>query len=564
MHCRLIVSILLAAFLCLGNADASFSAQPPSSPEAKDVQQASPKPLRLSAEELYAKVAPAVVTITARNEHKQVVRSGSGFFLDSRNLSDRYVEEARSHAAFMKQKLQDKKPSSTDGGSDSLTVLFVVTNYHVIEGAVTANIEASAFDMPVAAHKVVIEDAHSDLAVLQLFVSTSRALPKGLVLTENVPPIGRTVYAIGNPLGLTKTFSDGLVSGIRSGYLAGTRYLQTTTPISPGSSGGPLIDADGRVVGITTSTRSEGQNVNFVVSVGELGTLLRPNRRRQTGDAFPTHSEYASRYLWEGTSLRREHDEVIWDLDAWSFVHDREGDDAISKGLSAWRSGKYEVAIDSLERGSNRVPRRVRHALHYLIGNSYFYLVFDDDSPTSHKLRLDPRLGDAISALQMAVQLKPQLGPAHNLLKSAYSLSGNHPAELLAADAVVRSLPRWAMAYLNRAGTLSDLGDTTSAAADLLRCIDLDPRNELAYANLAVIHRTRGEYSKAIDAYQSAIRESTGTLVGGHHYWLARSYEEDKQYKLAVRHYRESLLSDSASPDVIARITKCLERLNVE
>lgn len=80
--------------------------------------------------------------------------------------------------------------------------------------------------------------------------------------------VGQKVYALGNPRGLERTLSDGLVSALRRDE--GTRALvaiQTTAPVSPGSSGGGLFDADGRLVGITTSQLAEAQNINFAIPI---------------------------------------------------------------------------------------------------------------------------------------------------------------------------------------------------------------------------------------------------------------------------------------------------------
>src|SRR5581483_9845488 len=95
--------------------------------------------------------------------------------------------------------------------------------------------------------------------------------------------VGAKVYAIGNPLGqFANTLSDGLVSGHRE---RGTvphfpnlpTMIQTTAPISHGSSGGPLVGADGRVVGVTTLTWEDdgGRNVNFAVPAAHVARLLR-------------------------------------------------------------------------------------------------------------------------------------------------------------------------------------------------------------------------------------------------------------------------------------------------
>ncbi len=83
--------------------------------------------------------------------------------------------------------------------------------------------------------------------------------------------VGEKVYAIGTPKGLTNTFSEGIISGLR--VVAGVKTVQTTAAISNGSSGGALLDENGRLVGITTSGIKDG-NLNFAVSSDEIFELL--------------------------------------------------------------------------------------------------------------------------------------------------------------------------------------------------------------------------------------------------------------------------------------------------
>jgi hypothetical protein len=88
-----------------------------------------------------------------------------------------------------------------------------------------------------------------DLALLQLDQSDCPCLTPGS--TENLP-VGKRVYTIGSPLGISHTVTSGIVSGIITAD--GTRYIQTDAPINPGNSGGPLIDEAGNVIGINTMT----------------------------------------------------------------------------------------------------------------------------------------------------------------------------------------------------------------------------------------------------------------------------------------------------------------------
>lgn len=91
--------------------------------------------------------------------------------------------------------------------------------------------------------------------------------------------VGARVYAIGTPQGLEATLSDGLISGLRRDDQGELLFIQTTAPISPGSSGGGLFDAEGRLIGITTLMRREAQNINLAVPAHRVTEL--PGRGRE-------------------------------------------------------------------------------------------------------------------------------------------------------------------------------------------------------------------------------------------------------------------------------------------
>lgn len=111
-------------------------------------------------------------------------------------------------------------------------------------------------------------DREHDLALLKIQGAKAPVLPIG---DSSDISVGDEVYAVGNPLGLEGTFSQGIVSGIRpigSGIL-----LQITAPISPGSSD-PVLNAKSQVIGIVVGSFRDGQNLNFAVPVAYLLPLL--------------------------------------------------------------------------------------------------------------------------------------------------------------------------------------------------------------------------------------------------------------------------------------------------
>jgi S1-C subfamily serine protease len=101
------------------------------------------------------------------------------------------------------------------------------------------------------------------------FLRTGRELPAYVdVRSYDTIEIGEEAYSVGAPKGLDLTIANGIVSGKRS--LKGINYLQTTAPISPGSSGGGLFDATGKLIGITTMYLAEAQNLNFAIAAEEF------------------------------------------------------------------------------------------------------------------------------------------------------------------------------------------------------------------------------------------------------------------------------------------------------
>lgn len=132
----------------------------------------------------------------------------------------------------------------------------VITNCHVLQRGKKIIIKTGP-----ATHdaRLLFPDVPRDLCQLSVPTLTAPAVALGTAYTLKV---GQRVYAIGNPRQLELSLSDGLVSALRD-IKDGAPLIQTTTPISPGSSGGGLFDQDGRLIGITTGAKADSQNLNF-------------------------------------------------------------------------------------------------------------------------------------------------------------------------------------------------------------------------------------------------------------------------------------------------------------
>lgn len=184
----------------------------------------------LSAREIARRTLPSVVLVVMADQTSNSVVYGSGFFV---------------------------RPD------------VIATNFHVIENASKGYAKIVGEETKYEIIGAVGIDQSNDLALLKLKAASGKAL--SLSGTGQVE-IGDQVFAVGNPKGLEGTFSQEIVSSIRRD--GESRLLQITAPISPGSSGGPVLDASGQVVGVAVGAVEGGQSLNFAIPANYLSALL--------------------------------------------------------------------------------------------------------------------------------------------------------------------------------------------------------------------------------------------------------------------------------------------------
>lgn len=149
------------------------------------------------------------------------------------------------------------------GSAVAITPNLLVTNCHVLTGySSIAVMDNKSINYHLA--KVVKHSSESDMCVLQT-IEPVRLIPHTRFRTLASLNIGESLYSIGSPRGLSLTIADGVLSGIRT--RSESTLIQTTAPISPGSSGGALFDAYGNLIGITTLYLQDSQNLNFAIPI---------------------------------------------------------------------------------------------------------------------------------------------------------------------------------------------------------------------------------------------------------------------------------------------------------
>jgi serine protease Do len=166
-------------------------------------------------------------------------------------------------------------PDGAGAGVLLSTSGLIATSQHMVEGWSTARVRFR--DAGQARVRVVRAYRDADLAFLQLEEAMARqasARVRSPLITDRapagrVPEVGETIYAIGHPLGLPYTLTQGIVSAVGR-EIGGRRYLQVDAAINPGNSGGPLYDTRARLVGLNACSRAEAQGLNFAVPADEV------------------------------------------------------------------------------------------------------------------------------------------------------------------------------------------------------------------------------------------------------------------------------------------------------
>ena len=171
--------------------------------------------------------------------------------------------------------LRVKKPENQVGSASGFVIGegLIVTSYHVFEDMLTgstARLVNSALIYPI--EFIVAADKAHDLVILKSSGISAPALP---LSDSDIVRIGDTVYVAGNPEEYIGTFSVGYISAIQlSDPFVADKVLQMTAPVSHGSSGGPVLNDRGEVIGIVSSIETTGQLLNFATPVNFLKSLL--------------------------------------------------------------------------------------------------------------------------------------------------------------------------------------------------------------------------------------------------------------------------------------------------
>ena len=414
----------------------------------------------------------------------------------------------------------------------------VATNCHVLKG--TSDYSVNYRDKTYPAK---IRHSDWDRDVCSLTVPGLNAVPAILGSTRNLK-VGQQVYVISAPRGLELTLSEGIVSSLRE--LDSGRYIQTTAPISPGSSGGGLFDDEGRLVGLPTFYLAEGQQLNFAVPVEWVMAL--PGRHAK--QALTEQSEL--KWLNQAIALRQKEDwpALLGHAQRWTIAQPRSSAAWNHLGFAYGETGQAAKKIEAYQQALRIKPDIFAW---FSLGIAYKEAGQHAKAIEAFQqaLRIDPEnaglwhyLGIAygetgqaakkIEAYQQALHLKPDAG-TWVILGHAYEETGQTAKAIDAYQQALRLNPEYADAWFNLGNVHYDSGQTAKAVEAFQQALRIDPEHANAWAYLGIAYGETGQHTKAIDAFRQALRidpEYAGAWIN-----LGIAYKNDGQQSRVMEIY---------------------------
>ena len=380
-------------------------------------------------------------------------------------------------AATVYLEMQDSKGVPLGFGSgffvgDNL----IATNYHVIEGAARGSAKLVGQFSTYTIEDVTATDKTNDLALLKVTMSGIKPLPLG---NSSDVKIGETVYVAGNPKELEGTFSDGIISSRRDKYTK--ERLQMTAPISPGSSGGPVLNSKGEVIGISFMTLVGGQNLNFAIPsryLTELLTESKPAKPLAEGNRSISAETYLT---WGDTKFDLgDYKGAIADYDSAIHLKPDYAKAYYNRGLAKSELGQHFAAIADFDTAIRLKPD---------LAVAYYNRGTAKDNLGQHFA--------AIADFDTAIRLNPDDTGAYNNRGLAKYNLGQHFAAIADFDTAIRLNPDYAIAYLNRGFAKGKLDQHLAAIADYDTAIRLKPDYATAYLNRGIAKGLLNRISEA-------------------------------------------------------------------
>jgi len=373
----------------------------------------------------------------------------------------------------------------------------MVSNRHVFHNAMKA--EVQVYNGKLGVKKVLAE--HSDYDMVKVEVDTKKREIKPLAINKRLPKVGESVVVIGNPLGLESTASNGIVSAIREIKPHG-KVIQITCPISPGSSGSPVLNMKGEVIGVATFNiggQEGGQNLNFAIPIARLSDL----NKVENGVL---------------ASINFSDPDLV-----------NAADDPFDQGMLLFNKKEYAGAIAYFKKATEDDPNNAE-AFYYL------GICYRETGATN-----------AVYAFQTAIKINPDYAEAHCQLGITYVGLNMQAEAIKSLRESVRIDPDNDEAILNLGIAYFNKKDFRTAVKLLERAVDIYPSAK-AYFFKGSCHYRMGQFGRAIQSFKNSIEMDSENIEP--YILLAASYASEEDWTRGIAIMNKAMILDPQRPEV--------------
>jgi len=425
--------------------------------------------------QLVKKIQPSVVTIITYDLDKKPLSQGTGFFINKQG--------------------------------------HIITNYHVLQGANAAEIKV--FNGKTYGIKSVVS-INKKMDLIKLLVDIPEEFVQWIEITADAPSVAERIVVVGSPMGLEQTVSEGIISAIR--YLPNFgNYYQISAPISPGSSGSPVINMEGKVIGIATFQIVDGQNLNF---------------------ALP------SKYI-------KDTDEII-----------------INSSLQKWSFNTNKNSEENFKKGKDQIEAQIEAKHWYQRGYGFDNLQDYEKAlwAYSKALELNPgyiaaynnrgnvwgEIGDfdrSLNDFNKIIELAPKHAIGYFGRGNALVDKGNFFQAIHDFNKCLQIVPDWALAFHNRGFSWMQLKKYDKAISDFNKALQIKPQYEEAYIHRAIIWNKIGNYNRSIRDNTKAININPRSKEAYMNRGLSfvSKFKEKLENKIIERNLADSAIADFKS-----------------
>ncbi len=394
----------------------------------------------LTAEQIYKKVSGAVVVIHAYNANNELVKQGSGVVINNKG--------------------------------------YVVTNYHVLEGC--ERLEIIHNNEVIQYVDIIGIDVEKDILILKIDAKYFPLVKIGNMQKVN---IGERIYAIGNPLGLENTISEGIVSGLRNDETTGRNFIQITASISPGSSGGAVVNEKGELIGISTLTLNEGQNINFAIPINDVLAVKIGSYSKDE-----SYKDFELFYKAYDADKNGNYQKAINYFTNYLIKYPTDAGAYVNRGVAKSHLENYRGAIPDFNKAIEIDPN---------LADAYY-------NRGVAKKKIDDYKG-AILDLNKAIEIDPYDADAYNNRGIANASLNNNKIAIKDFNKAIEISPNYFKAYYNRGIANANLNNFKLAIKDFTKAIAINSNYADAYINRGIANATLDNYNEAIKDFTKAI-----------------------------------------------------------